>query len=971
MIGKTIGHYKILEELGHGGMGVVYRAEDTKLERCVAIKVLPPHLTADEHAKERFIREARAASALEHPGICHIHEIGETPETGLFIVMPCYEGETLGKRLEGGPLEVSEALEIAAQLASALASAHHKGIVHRDIKPRNVMLTETGQAKLMDFGLAKRLDAAKTTQTGVALGTVSYMSPEQARGEAVDHRTDIWSLGVVLYEMLAGRLPFKGDYEPAILYSILSETPEPVAGLRSDIPSGLEDILAKALEKEPDKRYQQAEDLLTDIKRLREGLPSGVLSGRQFHKRRKMILVAGAAALVIVLALVIGFRIRVGVQPSALAGQNSLAVMYFENLVDPQDPKRLGEIATNLLITDLSESHYVKVVSSQRLYDILKLLGKEGQKRIDRDVATRVAKEAGVKWMLLGNILRTDPHIEIATQLVDVATGKVEASQRVTGAPAEEIFSLVDKLTVEIKNDLSLPAGARSEPDLSVAEVTTSSSEAYRHYLEGVDYAYKTYWVEAEESFEKALERDSTFAMAYYWLASAERQRGKGERREVIAKALKYSHKASEKERHYIKSLNAVSAMDFKLAIAELEEIVERYPEEKDALFHLGILHKEIYGDLEKAAGYLERVIKVDPLYKYAYNELAYLYDMMGDFEKSIWAINEYISLVPDEANPYDTRAEIYANNGKLDQAIESYKKALELKPDFYPSLESLGYMYVFKTDYAGADRCFRELCTSDDKATRALGRTCLALIPVYQGKLDEGLKVVDDGLTADRLERAEGVMRAAKHVLKAGIYEEKENYQSALAEAEACMEVFSKTYPDHPLGMRWIYAHYLAKSGRVTAAEEVVETVRNAIEGTGVVFLDSYWGMKGDVEQIKGNVQAAAECLEKARDASRTDPQFTIRVMLAKAYLDLDRHGDAVTELEKALSRYDRRRARSPFTSVKAHYYLALAYEKSGWKNRAISEYERLLGIWKNADPRIAELDDARERLARLKSPA
>ncbi len=211
MIGKTISHYKILEELGRGGMGVVYKAEDTKLQGFVAIKVLPPHMTADEEAKTRFVREARAASALEHPNICHIHEIDETPDGHLFMVMPCYEGETLGERLERGPLEIDEILDIATQVASALARAHEMGIIHRDIKPGNVMLSDGGrQAKLMDFGLAKRLDATKVTRTGTTLGTVAYMSPEQALGKEADHRADIWSLGVVLYEMLTGRQAFWG-----------------------------------------------------------------------------------------------------------------------------------------------------------------------------------------------------------------------------------------------------------------------------------------------------------------------------------------------------------------------------------------------------------------------------------------------------------------------------------------------------------------------------------------------------------------------------------------------------------------------------------------------------------------------------------------------------------------------------------------------------------------------------------------
>jgi serine/threonine protein kinase len=266
MIGQTVSHYRILEELGAGGMGVVYKAEDLTLDRHVALKFLSKELGTDESAKKRFIREAKAASALEHPNICSIYEIDQAPDGRLFTVMPCYEGKTLRERLDEGPMDVDAALAIAAQVASALARAHEKGIVHRDIKPGNVMLTDGGrQAKLMDFGLVKRLDATRVTRTGMTVGTVAYMSPEQALGKETDGRTDVWSLGVMLYEMLTGRLPFRGDVEPALLYSIINQDPEPITTVRRDVPLQTETIIEKALVKNADKRYQGMGELLHDL----------------------------------------------------------------------------------------------------------------------------------------------------------------------------------------------------------------------------------------------------------------------------------------------------------------------------------------------------------------------------------------------------------------------------------------------------------------------------------------------------------------------------------------------------------------------------------------------------------------------------------------------------------------------------------------------------------------------------------
>ncbi len=277
MIGKIVSHYKILEKLGEGGMGVVYKAEDTKLKRTVALKFLPPELTRDPEAKKRFVREAQAASALDHSYIGTIYEINETEDGQLFIAMACYEGETLKQKIEKGPLKIKDAVEFAMQVAEGLANAHEQGIIHRDIKPDNVMVTGANRVKILDFGLAKLQGQSQFTKEGTTLGTVAYMSPEQLRGEDVDHRTDIWSLGVLIYEMVTGRVPFKGDYEQAVTYSILNEEPEPMTGLRTGVPMDLERIVAKAMAKEPAERYQNVVELPVDLRGVKAP-PKGQLS---------------------------------------------------------------------------------------------------------------------------------------------------------------------------------------------------------------------------------------------------------------------------------------------------------------------------------------------------------------------------------------------------------------------------------------------------------------------------------------------------------------------------------------------------------------------------------------------------------------------------------------------------------------------------------------------------------------------
>jgi serine/threonine protein kinase len=303
--------YKVLEELGRGGMGVVFKAEDIKLKRTVALKFLPQELTRDDETKLRFIQEAQAASALEHNNICTIHEIDETKVGQMFMVMACYDGKTLKARIEKGPLRIEEAIDIILQVAKGLSKAHKKEIIHRDIKPANVMITGDGVVKILDFGLAKLIGQTRITKTATTMGTVAYMSPEQTRGEVVDHRTDIWSLGVMLYQMVTGQLPFKGDYEQAVVYSILNQGPEPMKKLRADVPAELEEVVQKSLQKDGGKRYQKIDDVISFLETFKRKLETSplYLSDQEIERRkkRKKYLYGGLAIFAISIVVVTYF----------------------------------------------------------------------------------------------------------------------------------------------------------------------------------------------------------------------------------------------------------------------------------------------------------------------------------------------------------------------------------------------------------------------------------------------------------------------------------------------------------------------------------------------------------------------------------------------------------------------------------------------------------------------------------------
>jgi len=951
-------------------MGVVYLAQDLKLDRQVALKFLPEHMTADEVEKERFIHEAKAASSLNHPNVTTIHEIDEH-DGQLFIVMEYCSGQSIKELIEGEKLTVKKTLEIAVQICEGLTAAHKKDVVHRDIKSDNIMVTPEGRVKIMDFGLAKLKGATKLTSTGSTLGTVSYMSPEQAQAMEVDQRSDIFSFGVVLYEMITGHLPFGGDHEAAVIYSIVNETPEPLARYKTNVPEGLQRIVEKVLTKDREERYQHIDGVLADLrheKRTMEyatagRIPSDVKAPKPKKSRLPVIIPAILVFLAILLFFILKpFQVKISPQQEAIAQENSLAIMYFENIADPEDKDRFAQMITSLLITDLSESQYMRVVSRQRLYDILKLLGKEDLKVIDKTVASEVAKKAGVKWVLTGDILKTEPNIILTADISEAVTGKVIATQRVTGEVGEDLFSAVDKLSAQIKGDLSLPAQAEKEQDRPVADVTTHSPEAYRYYLEGVDNISKYYSSEAEESFKRALEFDSTFAMGYLWLSTLV---GGAQQKRMITKALEYSDKVSQKEKYYINARAADIEGNYSQAIKELEKLIDRFPDEKLAIMWLGETYEYRLGRPEEAIPYFNRTIEIDPLYKDTYNALAYTYNKIGDFEKSIWAINKYIALAPDEANPYDSRADLYAYNGKVDQAIQSYRKALEIKPDFHMSLGKLGHMYLFKREYAKAESCYQRLSSSSEKDTRSEGRTYLAFIPVYQGKFEEALEVLNDGIAADRMEQAEGWANANKHWVKAYIYEEKKNLDLALKGCERGMEIWHRAFPNDIVYGRDSYVQLLAENNDFKKAEEVVKALKKDIAEKDQSLMNRYWYAIGCVEFSKGNLEASLNNFEKsAKDA----PYFQVHYMLAKAYLKSGRLGEAVAEFEKALSRYDSYRAFVGIWAVKAHYLLGNAYEESGWSKKAIEQYEIFLDIWKDADPGIEEVEEARERLRAMK---
>jgi serine/threonine protein kinase/Tfp pilus assembly protein PilF len=953
MVGKIISHYKILEKLGEGGMGVVYKAQDIQLQRMVALKFLPPHISDHPEEKARFVHEAQSASALNHPNVTTIHQVDEF-EGQMFIVMEYIEGKPLKELIHKRTLSIDEILAIALKIAEGLNAAHKKEIVHRDVKSDNVMVTDEGEIKIMDFGLAKLKGATKLTTTGTTLGTLQYMSPEQAQGKEVDQRSDIFSFGVVLYEMITGQLPFKGEHEAAIIYSIINEIPEPLARYKANVPEGLQRIVDKTLEKDRNIRYQSAAEVIADLKGLQREKPVAV-AGKPKKKLLPFIVPAAIVFLVVLLFLIFKpFKVEIGPDKRAIAKENSLAIMYFENLADKED-QLLGDMITNLLITDLAESEYIQVVSYQRLYDILKILGKERSKKIDRSVATEVAKKAGVNNMLLGSISQLGEKKILTSTVVDVSSGTVRKSQKVEGT---DIFVMVDQLTREVKNDLSLPEKALAEQDKPIAELSTKSEDAYRHYVRGLDYEYSLLHKEALEQYQKALEYDSTFAMVHYHMRNTYGWLGNDDlAAEAWKKALRDSVKAPEKDRMYIRALEFELESDPLKAGETYREIISRYPDEKEAYQELGYV-QDWLGDYSAAKLSYEKALQLDPHSYWAVRGLRDTYMALKNHEQAKILMENYVSLEPNDSKAHLSLASLYLDLKEYDNALKECRIALELEPDFWLAHLTLGRVYRKMKEYGKAEEVFKKMGEIGGVLQKLTSLRHLAFSYFAEGRFEEGFKCLKETL---EMQKQRGEIGHARDLNEVG-----SDYLD-LNRPDLALEYFEKVKsfaPDEYDGFR-VAKIYLIKKN-FNKAQEIMDADIKGMEGTTnpdeiAGFQNHFMGI---LEREKGNYKEAIKYLKKAKELCRDLNDYLHGFELGKVYLLGKNFSKAEEEFVKQMEDDNP----YPINYIKSHYYLAKAKEGLNKKKEAIAYYEEFLGYWGNADWELPEIKDAKVRLQKLR---